>query len=115
VTRAKEEIMEESEGFFGSLFDLSFTSFITSKLVKVLYVLAIVAAGLGAIGIAVAGFQSGTTQGVLALLIVAPLVFLLGVIWSRVLLELIVVIFRISEHLAAIEQQGRKGAEPPQV
>jgi uncharacterized membrane protein YciS (DUF1049 family) len=114
MTRAKEEIMEQPKGFFGSLFDLSFTSFITSKLVKVLYVLAIVAVGLGAIGLVVAAFQSGTAQGVLALLVIAPLVFLLGVIWSRVVLELIVVIFRISENIAEIAQQGRKEVQPPQ-
>jgi uncharacterized membrane protein len=115
MSRTKEEIMEQSKGFFGSLFDLSFTSLITLKLVKVLYILVIVAVGLGAIGLVVTGFQSGTAQGVFVLLVVAPLVFLLSVIWSRVLLEIIVVIFRISEHLAEIAQQGRQGAQPPQV
>jgi uncharacterized membrane protein YciS (DUF1049 family) len=110
MTRAKEEIMEP-KGFFGSLFDLSFTSFIATKLVKVLYVLAIIAAGLGAIGLVVSAFAYGTAQGVFALLVVGPLLFLLGVIWMRVLLELIVVIFRISEHLAEIAQQGRKEAQ----
>jgi uncharacterized membrane protein (DUF485 family) len=115
MTRAEEEIMEKPKGFFGSLFDLSFTSFVTSKLVKVLYVLAIVGAGVWAIVLAVPAFQGGTALGLLMALVVAPLFFVLAVIWSRVVLELIVVIFRISEQLAEIAQQGRKEVQPPQV
>jgi len=41
--------MESAKGFFEALFDFSFTSFVTSKLVKLLYALAIVAAALGAL------------------------------------------------------------------
>jgi hypothetical protein len=77
--------------------------------------LAIVGGGLWAIAFAVPGFQSGTALGVLTALVGAPLVFLLGVIWSRVVLEIVVVIFHISENIAEIAQQGRKEVQPPQV
>jgi len=41
--------LEESKGFFGSLFDLSFTSFVTSKVIKFLYVLSIIVLAIGAV------------------------------------------------------------------
>jgi Domain of unknown function (DUF4282) len=99
---------EQARGFLSSLFDLSFTSFIATKLIKVLYVLAIVGAGLAAISIAVAGFSQGTATGVLMLIIVAPLAFLAAVIYARVVLEIIIVVFRMAEHLAEIAEQGRR-------
>jgi hypothetical protein len=94
--------------FFNSLFDFSFTDFITSKIVKLLYGLSIVASGLIALFLIIVGFNISTGFGVVMLLIVAPLVFILSVIYARVLLEIIIVIFRIAENAAEIAQQGRK-------
>lgn len=101
---------DEAKGFLSALFDLSFTSFVTTKLIKVLFVLLIVICALMALGIAASGFNQGTGTGVLALVIIAPIVFFLGVIYSRVLLEIIIVIFRMAEHLAEIAEQGRRPA-----
>jgi hypothetical protein len=39
----------EARGFLASLFDLSFTSFVTTKLIKVLYVLGMILAALWAL------------------------------------------------------------------
>ena len=105
--------MESAKGFFEALFDFSFTSFVTSKLVKLLYALAIVAAALGALVWIVAAFSASPVFGVLALLIGAPLFFVIGVIYSRVLLEIVIVIFRISEHVAEMAAQGRQGPSRP--
>jgi hypothetical protein len=63
---------------------------------------------LTALSIAASGFSQGTGTGLLAMVIVAPIVFLLGVIYSRVLLEIIIVIFRMEEHLAEIAERGRR-------
>jgi len=43
--------LEESKGFWGSLFDLSFTSFVTSKVIKFLFVLAIIVLAIGAVAL----------------------------------------------------------------
>jgi hypothetical protein len=58
------------------------------------------------------GFSVSAAAGVLTLLIGAPLFFFLTVIYSRVLLEIIIVIFRISEHAAEIAEQGQKNIPP---
>jgi Domain of unknown function (DUF4282) len=98
---------EEARGLLSSLFDLSFTTFITSKLIKVVYALAIAFAALVAAALLVSGFSQGTLVGLL-MLIVAPIVFLAIVIYARVILEIMIVVFRMAEHLAEIAQQGRR-------
>jgi len=98
-----------------SLFDLSFTSFVTTRLMKVLYVagqvLATVAYALIAHALFSAGESAtvagdpwqgqsggGTGLAVAWLLVIGPLFLLLHAIVSRVLCELVVVLFRIHEH-----------------
>ena len=98
---------QEVSGFLSSLFDFSFTSFITTKLIKLIYMLGmLVSAGL-ALFVAAAGFSMGTVVGLLTLIVVAPLMFLLSVIYFRVLLELVIVVFRMAEHMAEIARRGR--------
>lgn len=96
----------EASGFLSALFDLSFTSFITTKLIKVLYILGMIGAGCWALVMA----AGGITQGGIGYLLVlaAPLLFLLGVIYFRVMMEVIMVVFRGAEHLAEIARQGRR-------
>ena len=47
--------------------------------------------------------------GVVMLIIGAPLYFLLVVIYARVFLEIIMVIFQMAEHMAEIAAQGGRG------
>ena len=98
---------EEAKGFIGALFDLSFTAFITTKLVKVLYILCIVGGAFGALGMIGSGFMAGATSGLIAV-VVAPLGFLAAVIFARVYLELVIVIFRGVEHLAEIDKKTKR-------
>jgi len=104
--------MEPAKGFLGALFDFSFTEFITPKLIKVLYGLSIAGAGLVALLLIGSAFRVSAAGGLLMLLIGAPLLFLVWVIYTRLLLEMIIIIFRISEHTAQIAEQGRKGIAP---
>jgi hypothetical protein len=69
---------------------------------KFLYGLSILSAGLIALLFVIVGFNVSRWFGIFALLIGAPLIFLLTVIYSRVLLEMILVIFRIADHMANI-------------
>jgi hypothetical protein len=86
------------KGFFGSLFDLSFSSLITTSVIKVLYVLTLIGIGLTALGFIVVAFKADTAFGVVTLLILAPLASLFYVIYARVILEFIIVVFRIAEY-----------------
>jgi hypothetical protein len=95
------------KGFFASLFDISFTSFITTKIIKFLYVLALIVIGLVALIFVIAAFTRSAGAGVVTLLIVAPLFSLIYVVYARVTLELIIQIFRITELLRDQNQLQR--------
>lgn len=90
--------MEINSNFFSSLFDLSFTNFITTKLVKIMYIISIVFSAIIALMITAAAFSEGFLAGLLTLLILAPIIFFINVIFSRLWLELVIVIFRIAEN-----------------
>jgi uncharacterized membrane protein len=89
--------------FFHALFDLSFNRLVSPKIMKFLYGLSILSAALIALLFAIIGFKTSMWFGIFALFIGAPLIFLLTVIYSRVLLEMILVIFRMADHLSQIE------------
>src|SRR4030065_2388303 len=86
--------------FLQALFDFSFNHFFTPKIIKLLYGLSIFSAGLIAVFFIIFGFSASTGFGIFALLIGAPLIFLLAVICSRICLELMIAIFRIADTLA---------------
>ena len=85
------------------LFDFSFNQCITSKIVPFLYGLSLLSAGLLALLFILFGFNTSTVLGIFILLIGAPLLFLLMVILSRVCLESMIVLFRISRQTAKRE------------
>ena len=73
----------EAGGFLAALFDLSFASFITLKLIRWLYMLGALSGVLVAIAVIVAAFNINSGLGVVALLL-SPVVFLLVLVWTRV-------------------------------
>ena len=98
--------MRQNKGFFASLFDFSFTELVTTKIIKVIYILVVVVfAGLAIISSMNLIFSKSTG---LFSLILPPFVFLLIVTFTRVFLEAMVAIHRIQEHAAEIAEQGRE-------
>ena len=91
----------ENKGAFATLFDFSFTSYITTKVIKVLYAIGIIAAAIGAIAFIATGFSQSVALGVL-FLIISPIIFLIYTLFVRVYLEIIIVVFRIAENVQAI-------------
>jgi len=97
----------DTKGFVASLFDFGFTSFVTPKVVKVLYVLIMILLGLGSLASAIFAFQfGGAVAGFFVLLIVAPLVFFVYLSLWRIGLEIFVVVFRLAEDVRAIRERG---------
>jgi len=106
---------EESKGFLGALFDLSFSSFITTKIIKLLYLLAIVFSGLAAFSLIIKGFSNSLLLG-LGALIISPLIFLLYICAVRIWMELVIVAFRIAEYVRSIDNKTPpSGPRPPMV
>ncbi len=99
--------MDQPSGYLDALFDFSFTEFITTKMIKILYGLGILLAALGTLGLIVRGFTDSFGKGILFLMI-SPVVFIIYVIIARVILEVVTVLFRISEHLGEIAQNLKK-------
>jgi hypothetical protein len=92
--------------FLQGLFDFSFNEFVTSRIARFFYGLSILYAGLLALLLIIFGFNTSTAFGILALLIGAPLIFLLVVISSRVLLEILIMLFRKAD------EKAKKGEKP---
>lgn len=101
----------QPNGFLGSLFDYSFSSFITSRMIKVLYVLTTIVVALWTLLLILAAFNVSSGLGLVTLVIIGPLFFLIAMIYSRVGLELLMVIFRIHEDVRELNQRaGGAGA-----
>jgi len=89
--------MEDKKGFWGCLFDLSFSELITLKIIRVLYIIGITLAALAGVYLVVEAFLHTFGTGLL-LVICAPVVFVLLVICCRVKMELLLTLFRIEEN-----------------
>lgn len=91
------QIPAARKGFLASLLDPSFTTLVTTRVIRWLYILMLVLVGLGLLGFIVASIASGSAAQIVVALIVGPLVALLYVIYARVILEVILAIFRLLE------------------
>jgi uncharacterized protein DUF4282 len=100
----------DTKGFFASLFDMSFSSLITTKVIKVLYVISLIVIGLVALFFIIGAFASSPAAGVVTLLIIAPLLALFYVVYTRVVLEFIIVVFRIAEYTHELVELTRAQA-----
>jgi uncharacterized membrane protein HdeD (DUF308 family) len=97
--------MPEEKNFFAGLFDFGFSSSLLRRLVKLLYVLAIVFGGITVVARVVLGYQQSPADGLINL--VAGIVSLFaGILVTRLLLELALLILRIAE---GIEHATRPG------
>jgi hypothetical protein len=106
------------KGFFGSLFDFSFSSYVTPKLIKIIYGIVMAVSALVAFIFVVGAFRANAGLGVLVLFVIAPLFFFFYIILYRVLLEVVMAVFRIAENTtimaAAASPAATTSAGPPQ-
>jgi hypothetical protein len=88
--------MPEEKNFFAGLVDFSFQQQIMRRIVRVLYIIGILAGGISVVEYVVLGFQNSPAEGIISL--VAGIVFFfVGVLIWRVLLELALLVQRIAE------------------
>lgn len=86
-----------TKGFFGRLFDLSFSEFVTPSIIKVIFIVGIVLAALMSLFVFVA-FANQGGGAIVAGIVFAPLVFFVYVLFARVLSEVYLILFRIEEN-----------------
>jgi hypothetical protein len=69
--------------------------------------------GLLILGLVGAAFTANPFFGVFTLLILAPLYALFGIVYARVILEIVLVLFKIQENTAEMAAQGRSISQTP--
>jgi hypothetical protein len=81
--------------------------FITPSIIKLFYWLAVVVAVLSGLSTMVSGLAMMIANPLAGLILVFSgiAVILVGVIFARIISELILIVFRINEHLAAIRER----------
>lgn len=100
--------MSQDQSFLQELFDFSFNTFVTQKLIKVIYGLGIVLLGGWGLWIIVAAFDAGFTVGVTTL-VFTPIGFLAAVIVLRIYLEIAIVLFRIADNTTQMASTSKAG------
>ena len=90
-------VWSELRALLDLVLDLSFRRFVTPRLIRLLYVLSLLAAVLAAIGWMISGFGKTWTYGLFTV-ITGPVAFFLYVLIARVVMEVILAIFQIAEH-----------------
>ncbi len=89
------------KGFLSSLFDTSFSSFVTPTIIKVVYIIIMIILGLETVGWMIWGFIAFHAVGII-FVPVALLIGLVGLALWRMMLELFMVIFRMSDDIRAL-------------
>ncbi len=90
--------IQTSKGFLASLFDFSFSSFVTPKIVKFVYVLATIGLGLFYLVVVIGGFNQSAGLGLL-FLVLGAVIFIVYLAFIRMTLEFYYAIVRMSEDL----------------
>ncbi|PYT63573.1 MAG: hypothetical protein DMG35_03625 [Acidobacteria bacterium] len=97
--------MPDDKNFFAALFDFSFQQQLTRRLVKLLYIIGILAGGISVVTCVVLGFEKSPADGLINLVAGIVALFVSILIW-RVLLELTLVVLRISEGIDRATHAG---------
>ncbi len=96
--------------FWASLFDFSFKHFVTIRIFVIIYWANIILAGALGVLTIIGGFRDSTGLGILAV-IVAPLLFLAYILFLRIILEAIAMLFHIGDYVKAIAEHLEPGTK----
>jgi hypothetical protein len=93
-----ERSATDAKGFFGALFDFSFNSFVTPKIVKIVYVLATIGLALVYLLLVLSAFSRGAGSGIIVL-VIGAIAFFIYLALIRMTLEFYYAIIRMSEDI----------------
>lgn len=95
----------EGASLMSALTDFTFSRFATVKLVPVLYLLGLLIGGILAASYLLTALRLGVLVGLVGLVLV-PLTYLVYALYLRVVLELVIVLFRIESGIARMAGPG---------
>ena len=96
----------DPRGFLSALFDFGFTSFVTPKVIKVLYMLIVIGTVVSALVFTIIVFKASVTFGILTLFFGDPLFILITLAIYRIILEFFAVTFRVAEDIRVMRERG---------
>jgi Domain of unknown function (DUF4282) len=97
--------MPEDKNFFAGLVDFSLQQQLVRRIVKVLYIIGILGGGICVVTYVVLGFQKSPADGLINLGVGIVSLFV-GILVLRLLLELALVVLRISEGIDRATHPG---------
>lgn len=108
---AEPDYKSQGQGFLKSLFDVSMKEMITPKIIRVLFIIGLIGIGLGILGALGGAIFAVSTSGIGALLIsliTIPIGAFVAVIFLRIYLELIILLFNIHDQLKDIREAVKR-------
>jgi uncharacterized protein DUF4282 len=90
---AEEQVIPRQKSLIENLLDFSFERMVTPRMLKILYGVHLLMGLVAAVWFVFSGFQTSTSNGVLAL-IISFAAMLLWIVYCRVVVELLAVVFR---------------------
>jgi hypothetical protein len=108
-------MVSSPKGFFSSLYDLSFDTFITPRIIRIVYVIWLAGIALWSLTFLVAGFAvqpsfygEGHVSGWFFLFHLggAAVIFVVGSISARISLEFVMAVFRIAENTESLRRES---------
>lgn len=90
---AEEQLIPRQKSLIENLLDFSFERMVTPRMLKILYGLHLLMGLVAAVWFVFSGFQASTSNGLLAL-IASFAAMLLWIVYCRVVVELLAVVFR---------------------
>ena len=96
-----------NKDFLSGLMDFTFTEFVTTRIVKFVYILHLVLAGLFCISMLFKALLSGSFLSAIGGMLLAPILFIILALVGRIYAELVIVIFRIAENTGRLADQSK--------
>ena len=105
-----ESLKKQGKGFFAALIDTSFSEMVTPKIIRILFIIGLIGIALGSIGGIISALAAFAYAGTTALLsiIAVPIGAVIGVIFLRVYMELIILLFNIYDKLNSIDDSLKR-------
>ncbi|MDB6138605.1 MAG: hypothetical protein JWO94_1677 [Verrucomicrobiaceae bacterium] len=88
-----------------TLTDLSFRQFVTPRIVRTLYLMSLIGAGLASVAWMFHGFKEGFLYGLFTL-VTGPVAFFVYILSARVALEFMLAVFRIAENTEKLREKS---------